>query len=114
MRLHAVTILAALSLPLSATMVQAQSGAGRPALASAELAAGARLRLTSRAVPSLGQLEPNRKVLAARPSKRTGETLMIVGGAVLLVGLLADETAISIAGVAVGGYGLYVYLDATR
>jgi hypothetical protein len=39
---------------------------------------------------------------------------MIVGGAVLLAGLLADETIISIAGVAIGGYGLYVYLDAPR
>jgi hypothetical protein len=35
---------------------------------------------------------------------------MIVGGAVLLAGLLADEIIISIAGVAVGGYGLSVYL----
>jgi hypothetical protein len=38
---------------------------------------------------------------------------MVVGGAVLLAGLLADETIISIAGVAIGGYGLYVYLNAS-
>jgi hypothetical protein len=38
---------------------------------------------------------------------------MIVGGAVLLTGLLVDEAIISIAGVAIGGYGLYVYLDSS-
>jgi hypothetical protein len=39
---------------------------------------------------------------------------MIVGGAVLLAGLLVDEAIISIVGVAIGGYGLYVYLNADR
>jgi hypothetical protein len=52
-------------------------------------------------------------VHSRRPSRRQGETLMIVGGAGILVGLLADEALITIAGAAVGGYGLYVYLQAS-
>jgi hypothetical protein len=48
-----------------------------------------------------------------RPSRRQGEVLMIVGGAGILVGLIADEALITIAGAAVGGYGLYVYLSAS-
>jgi hypothetical protein len=39
---------------------------------------------------------------------------MIVGGAGILTGLLVDEGLITIAGAAVGGYGLYLYLQATR
>jgi hypothetical protein len=39
---------------------------------------------------------------------------MIVGGAVLVTGLLVDESLVTIAGVAVGGYGLYLYLRETR
>ncbi len=77
---------------------------------SAELAATARLRLRGSSPESANA--SSRQAVLARPSKKTGETLMIVGGAVLLVGLLADEAIISIAGVAVGGYGLYVYLNA--
>lgn len=38
---------------------------------------------------------------------------MIIGGAILLTGLLIDEALISITGVAIGGYGLYVYLNAS-
>ena len=50
----------------------------------------------------------------ARGSRRQGEILMIVGGAVLVTGLLVDESLVTIAGVAVGGYGLYLYLRQTR
>ncbi|MGH7510414.1 MAG: hypothetical protein ACREMZ_13215 [Gemmatimonadales bacterium] len=50
---------------------------------------------------------------ARRPSQRQGEILMIVGGAVILTGLLVDEGLIAIAGAAIGGYGLYVYLRAS-
>lgn len=39
---------------------------------------------------------------------------MIVGGAAILTGLLVDESSITIAGAAVGGYGLYLYLRASR
>jgi len=51
---------------------------------------------------------------AARGGRRQGEILMIVGGAGILTGLLVDESLITIAGAAVGGYGLYLYLRATR
>jgi hypothetical protein len=39
---------------------------------------------------------------------------MIVGGAGIVTGLLVDESLVTIAGAAVGGYGLYLYLRATR
>jgi hypothetical protein len=48
----------------------------------------------------------------ARAGRRDGEILMIVGGAVILTGLLVDEGLITIAGAAIGGYGLYLYLRA--
>jgi hypothetical protein len=113
MRLRSVMILAALVLPFSGKAVHAQRAAVSLAPTSAELVAGARLRIPGQPLLSSGQIAPNLHLVAARPSKQTGETLMIVGGAVLLVGLLADETIISIAGVAIGGYGLYVYLEAS-
>ena len=113
MQLRSVTILAALILPFSGTAAQAQRPAVSLSAQSAELAAGARLRIPDQPLLSFGQTSPSLQLVATRPTKRTGETLMIVGGAVLLVGLLADETIISIAGVAIGGYGLYVYLNAS-
>jgi hypothetical protein len=48
-----------------------------------------------------------------RPTRRQGEILMIVGGAGILTGLLVDEALVTIAGAAIGGYGLYVYLQAS-
>jgi hypothetical protein len=103
-------LLACLATLMSSVEVSAQEGDRLLSAGAGELAATARLRLRD-ASPALADASSPQAVLA-RPSKKTGETLMIVGGAVLLVGLLADEAIISIAGVAVGGYGLYVYLDA--
>jgi hypothetical protein len=73
-----------------------------------ELSAAAQFRLAP-LVPL------DRRALAAdihyaRAGRRDGEILMIVGGAVILTGLLADEGLITIAGAAIGGYGLYLYL----
>ena len=113
MRLRSVMTLAALILPFSGKAVYAQRPAVSLPSPSAELVAGARLRTSGQPLLSFGQIGSNLHLIAARPSKRTGETLMIVGGAVLLAGLVADEAIISIAGVAIGGYGLYVYLDAS-
>jgi hypothetical protein len=113
MQLRPVMTLAALILPFSGKAAHAQRPAASLAPSSAELVAGARLRIPGQPLSSSGQLGPNLDLVAARPSKRTGRNLMIVGGAVLLAGLLADEAIISIAGVAIGGYGLYVYLDAS-
>jgi hypothetical protein len=114
MQLRSVMLLAALILPFSAEVAHAQQPAVSLAPSSAELVAGARLRIPDQPLLSSEQIGHNLDLVAAKPSKRTGETLMIVGGAVLLVGLLADEAIISIAGVAIGGYGLYVYLDASN
>jgi hypothetical protein len=111
MRLGPVVMLVALILPFSAKAIQAQRPAVSLAASPAELAAGARLRIPSQPLLSSGLIVSNLDLVAAKPSKHTGETLMIVGGAVLLAGLLADETIITIAGVAIGGYGLYVYLE---
>jgi hypothetical protein len=113
MRLRSVMMLAALIVLFSGKAAYAQRPAVSLAPSSTELVAGARLRIPGQLLLSSGQISPNFHLIAAKPRKRTGQTLMIVGGAVLLVGLLADETIISIAGVAIGGYGLYVYLDAS-
>ena len=50
----------------------------------------------------------------SRSDKRQGEILMIVGAAGIVTGLLVDEDLVTIAGAAVGGFGLYLYLKATR
>jgi hypothetical protein len=50
----------------------------------------------------------------ARGNKRQGEILMIVGAAGIVTGLIVDEDLITIAGAGVGGFGLYLYLQATR
>jgi hypothetical protein len=47
-------------------------------------------------------------------NRRQGEILMIVGAAGIVTGLLVDEDLVTIAGAAVGGFGLYLYLQATR
>ena len=57
---------------------------------------------------------PGAQAVQARAGRRDGEILMIVGGAAILTGLLVDESLITIAGAVVGGYGLYLYLRATR
>ncbi len=54
------------------------------------------------------------RAVQARAGRRDGEILMIIGGAAILTGLLVDESLITIAGAAVGGYGLYLYLRAPR
>jgi hypothetical protein len=50
----------------------------------------------------------------SRGNRRQGEILMIVGAAGIVTGLLVDEDLVTIAGAAVGGFGLYLYLQATR
>jgi hypothetical protein len=113
MRLSSVVMLAALILPFSGKAAHAQRPAVSLVPSSVELNAAARLRAPVQPVLSYGQMDSDLDLVAAKPSKHTGQTLMIVGGAVLLVGLLADEAIVSIAGVAIGAYGLYVYLEAS-
>lgn len=48
--------------------------------------------------------------VAAMRARGQGATLMIVGGAGIVTGLLLDESVITFVGAAVWLYGLYVYL----
>jgi hypothetical protein len=112
MRLTSVAMLAGLALAVPGKAVHAQHTASL-APGTTELMTAARLQMPGRLLLSSEQTARSLHVVSARPSRRQGETLMIVGGAVLLTGLLIDEALVSIAGVAIGGYGLYVYLNAS-
>jgi hypothetical protein len=78
------------------------------------LVATAQLRLP--ATQPFGRAAPTERLIAqrARGNKREGEILMIVGAAGIVTGLLVDEDLITIAGAGVAGFGLYLYLEATR
>jgi hypothetical protein len=95
---------------LAARTVSAQAAPIYPS--PSVLSATAELRLDTRLTVNSEQLLPV-NFEARKPSRRDGEILMIVGGAGVLLGLLADEAIITIAGAALGGYGLYVYLNAS-
>jgi hypothetical protein len=114
MRLVLVGILVTLALGARPKSLFAQESAfARIAPPPAQLAASAALRpgTTVRQVDApLVRVGTDQ----ARGGRREGEILMIVGGAGILTGLLVDESLITIAGAAVGGYGLYLYLRATR
>ena len=109
MRFTWMFLAACCAIPGSAESLPAQQAARPLAPRPAELMVAARLRSPAQSLvaPVMG----GSQVVVARPSRRQGETLMIVGGAILLTGLLIDEPIISITGVAIGGYGLYVYLN---
>lgn len=115
MRLMLVVALGALAVGASPTRLLAQgSGIARIAPTAAELTATAALRPASAARLDVTSSSLVAEVAAARGGRRQGEILMIVGGAGILTGLLVDESLVTIAGLAVAGYGLYVYLSATR
>jgi hypothetical protein len=72
-----------------------------------------------RLVPVWSSLEPNVPeesrvtdvFLQQRVRNRApGTVFMLVGGAVAVAGLLADESLLVIGGIVVAGYGLYLYL----
>jgi hypothetical protein len=90
--------------------------AGSPPIAPSHevLDAAAHLRLPSS--QALGSERPGGDLLTqeSRGKRSQGEILMIVGAAGIVTGLLVDEALITIAGAAVGGFGLYLYLQATR
>ncbi|MBI4513962.1 MAG: hypothetical protein HY702_07610 [Gemmatimonadetes bacterium] len=51
--------------------------------------------------------------LAARKDRETGLTLMIVGGAMFVSGLIIGDAGgalIAVAGVGIGAYGVYLYV----
>lgn len=114
MRRALVGILVLLAVGAAPRNLLAQ-GAAFPRIAPtpAEFAASAVLHPVSLA-PAVDQPLVQVGIERARGGRREGEILMIVGGAGILTGLLVDESLITIAGAAVGGYGLYLYLRATR
>jgi hypothetical protein len=113
MRLMLVGALAALVLATTPQRLLAQHS-GVIAPSSAGLRATAALRPQPFTSFTVSHPHLVTEVASARGSRRQGEILMIVGGAVLVTGLLVDESLVTIAGVAVGGYGLYLYLRETR
>jgi hypothetical protein len=54
------------------------------------------------------------RIVTVRRQLSQGQTLMIVGGAALVAGILVGDdagTILILGGVAIGGYGLYLHLD---
>lgn len=115
MRPALVGALAVLAVGSAPSGLHAQGAAvARIAPTPAEVTARAALRPASTARLAVEQPRLMAGAETARGGRRQGEILMIVGGAGILTGLLVDESLITIAGAAVGGYGLYLYLRATR
>jgi hypothetical protein len=115
MRLMLVVGLAFLAFAAGPGRLTAQAAAYRPIAPNQELLiATAQLGLP--ASPAFGLERPAGVLMTqrARGNRRQGEILMIVGVAGIVTGLLADEDLITIAGAGVGGFGLYLYLQATR
>lgn len=94
-----------------------------PRVAAAQSTEGpARIAVTSAAPEWLGgalgeapvaearEVAPEALVAVRRADRHTGVTLMVVGLAGVLTGLLVDESAITVAGAIVGGVGLFMYL----
>jgi len=96
------------------TLLAQHADLARIAPGPAELMVAAALRPVSTAPFAVDPPRLLAGTATARGGRRQGEILMIVGGAGILTGLLVDESLITIAGAAVGGYGLYLYLRATR
>ena len=78
------------------------------------LSAAARLRFSTPEPAGLVAPAGERMTQGSRGNRREGEILMIVGAAGIVTGLLVDEDLITIAGAGVAGFGLYLYLEATR
>lgn len=114
MRLMLMGALAALAVATTPQRLLAQGSGMRIAPSSAALKATVVLRPPPSNSFTASQPHLVTEVENARGSRRQGEILMIVGGAVMVTGLLVDESLVTIAGVAVGGYGLYLYLRETR
>jgi hypothetical protein len=111
MRFVPAVVVIVLAVTIRSGVLQAQrSPIHSIAASSAELSSAAELRLPVREIPRLDQRAMPADVHYIRASRRDGEILMIVGGALILTGLLVDEGLVAIAGAAIGGYGLYLYL----
>jgi hypothetical protein len=111
MRVMITAVLVGLGMTLATSALPAQAAPITPS--PAVLTAAAELR-PGTTTPGPSQQLVLRDLESRKPSRSDGEILMIVGGAGVLLGLLADEAIITIVGAVVGGYGLYVYLDADK
>lgn len=114
MRLMLAGAVAALAIATAPQNLLAQRSGVMIGPTSASLRASAALRPLPSMTLAAAQPRLLAEVADPRGGRRQGEILMIVGGAVMVTGLLVDESLVTIAGVAVGGYGLYLYLRATR
>jgi outer membrane receptor protein involved in Fe transport len=103
--LAATVLLAAVA---AAPTARAQATETQPSSGPTILAASAAVRPDLRMDASIPQ------ALDVRQQLRRSETLMIVGGAILLAGaIIGDDagTIIMIGGAGIGIYGLYLYLQ---
>jgi len=107
-----LALVASTAAPASASAQSAVAGLVAPS--AGVLTAAAQLRLPASGLGSLVAPAGERMTQASRGNRRQGEILMIVGAAGIVTGLLVDEDLVTIAGAAVGGFGLYLYLEATR
>jgi len=115
MRLVLVGGLALLGFAAAPSDAAAQApGAMQIAPSPETLSAVAQLRLPMPVPAGLVAPAGERMTQERRGDRRQGEILMIVGAAGIVTGLLVDEDLVTIAGAAVGGFGLYLYLQATR
>jgi hypothetical protein len=115
MRLTLMTGLALLGFAALPEKAVAQApGAVRIAPTPRTLSAAAQLRLPAGQPFQLVPPASEPMIQGGRGDRRQGEILMIVGAAGIVTGLLVDEDLVTIAGAAVGGFGLYLYLQATR
>jgi hypothetical protein len=106
---------AAVFIVLAATLWSGLLQAQHPTINSVastptELSTAAELRLPTRGIHWFDQRALAAHARYSRASRRDGEIFMIVGGALIVTGLLVDEGLVAIAGAAIGGYGLYLYL----
>lgn len=101
-----VVVLAALAVPSAATAQSAEA----PAAIGVVAAPPAWLGVAAPDPEELDPAAPATLVTVRRADKKTGTTLMIVGLAGVITGLIVDESAITVLGAVVGGVGLYFYL----
>ena len=114
MRFTLVGALVVLAVAAPRSLLAQRADVARIAPSPAELMVTAALRPVSVAPLAVDSPRLMPSMARARGGRRQGEILMIVGGAGIVTGLLVDESLVTIAGAAVGGYGLYLYLRATR
>jgi hypothetical protein len=105
-------LLGAAAILPQAAAAQAPDGPGRIAVTSAPPAWVAGTPAAAVAAPEAETraVAPEALVAVRRADRHTGVTLMIVGLAGVLTGLIVDESAITVAGAVVGGVGLFMYL----